>query len=115
MRQIAPAGGLLSGGYDEKTLDRLGRGVPNSRFLHLASTLQRAAAELYARSSEGGYRDGICALGALYEKGLGVRQDTDQAVKLYRLAAERGSDRAKEALRSLEGGSKKKRRWPWQK
>ncbi len=51
LRQIAPAGGLLSGGYDEKTLDRLGRGVPNSRFLHLASTLQRAAAELYASAN----------------------------------------------------------------
>ena len=31
LRQIAPAGGLLSGGYDEKTLDRLGRGVQIGR------------------------------------------------------------------------------------
>ncbi len=51
LRQIAPAGELLSGGYDNKTLDRLGKGVQNSRFLYLASTLQKAAAELYASAN----------------------------------------------------------------
>ena len=51
LRQIAPAGGLLSGGYDGKTLDRLGKGVPNTRFLYLASTLQKAAGELYASAN----------------------------------------------------------------
>ena len=50
LRKTAPKGGaaLLSGGFDAAALDRLGRGVPASRFLHLASTLQTASAELYA-------------------------------------------------------------------
>ena len=50
LQKTAPKGGaaLLSGGYDAAALDRLGKGAPASRFLHLASTLQRASAELYA-------------------------------------------------------------------
>ncbi len=50
LRKTAPEGGaaLLSGGFDAATLDRLGKAVPASRFLYLASTLQKASAELYA-------------------------------------------------------------------
>lgn len=50
LQKTAPKGGaaLLSGGYDAAALDRLGKNVPASRFLHLASTLQKASAELYA-------------------------------------------------------------------
>lgn len=50
LQKTAPKGGaaLLSGGFDAAALDRLGKGVPSSRFLHLASTLQTASAELYA-------------------------------------------------------------------
>lgn len=50
LRKTAPQGGaaLLSGGFDAAALDRLGKGVPAGRFLHLASTLQKASAELYA-------------------------------------------------------------------
>ena len=49
LRRTAPEGGaaLLSGGYDSATLDRLGKGVASNRFLYLASTLQKAAADLY--------------------------------------------------------------------
>ena len=49
LRRTAPEGGaaLLSGGYDTATLDRLGRDVSGNRFLYLASTLQKAAADLY--------------------------------------------------------------------
>ena len=49
LRRTAPEGGnvLLSGGYDSATLDGLGRDVPTNRFLYLASTLQKAAADLY--------------------------------------------------------------------
>ena len=49
LRKTAPEGGaeLLSGGYDTALLDRLGQGVPRTRFLYFASTLQKAAAELY--------------------------------------------------------------------
>jgi len=50
LRKTAPEGGaaLLSGGFDSAALDRLGKRVPAVRFLHLASTLQKASAELYA-------------------------------------------------------------------
>ena len=50
LQKTAPKGGaaLLSGGFDADTLDRLGKGVPAGRFLHLAATLQKASAELYA-------------------------------------------------------------------
>ncbi len=50
LQKTAPKGGaaLLSGGFDAAALDRLGQGVPAGRFLHLAATLQKASAELYA-------------------------------------------------------------------
>ena len=46
LRKTAPEGGaaLLSGGFDSATLDQ---DVPSNRFLYLASTLQKAAADLY--------------------------------------------------------------------
>lgn len=49
LRRTAPEGGaaLLSGGFDNATLDRLGKGVSGNRFLYLASTIQKAAADLY--------------------------------------------------------------------
>ena len=49
LRKTAPEGGaaLLSGGFDSATLDKLGKGGPANRFLYLASTLQKAAADLY--------------------------------------------------------------------
>ncbi|MBD9197172.1 MAG: DNA polymerase III subunit gamma/tau [Clostridiales bacterium] len=49
LRKTAPEGGaaLLSGGFDSATLDKLGKGNPANRFLYLASTLQKAAADLY--------------------------------------------------------------------
>ena len=49
LRKTAPEGGaaLLSGGFDSATLDKLGSGVPANRFLFLASTLQKAAGDLY--------------------------------------------------------------------
>ena len=50
LQKTAPKGGaaLLSGGYDAAALDRLGKDVPANRFLHLAATLQKASADLYA-------------------------------------------------------------------
>lgn len=53
LRRTAPEGGaaLLSGGYDNATLDRLSKDVAGSRFLYLASTLQKTTAELYYSSN----------------------------------------------------------------
>ncbi|MCI9068888.1 MAG: DNA polymerase III subunit gamma/tau, partial [Lachnospiraceae bacterium] len=50
VQKTAPSGGaaLLSGGFDTAALDRLGQKASASRFLHIASTLQGASAELYA-------------------------------------------------------------------
>ena len=50
VQKTAPKGGaaLLSGGFDAAALERMSRSVPASRFLYLASTLQKASAELYA-------------------------------------------------------------------
>ena len=50
VQKTAPKGGaaLLSGGFDTAALERMSRNVPASRFLYLASTLQKASAELYA-------------------------------------------------------------------
>jgi len=50
LRRTAPEGGaaLLSGGYDDATLDRLAKDVASSRLLHLATTLQKTSADLYA-------------------------------------------------------------------
>ena len=53
LRRTAPEGGaaLLSGGYDSATLDRLGREIPATRLIYLATTLQRATADLYYSSN----------------------------------------------------------------
>ena len=53
LRRTAPEGGaaLLSGGFDSATLDQLGREVPTGRFIYLASTLQKATADLYYSSN----------------------------------------------------------------
>ena len=49
LRKTAPEGGaaLLSGGFDSATAGQLGKDVPANRFLYLASTIQKAAADLY--------------------------------------------------------------------
>ena len=53
LRKTAPEGGaaLLSGGYDETTLDRLGKNASATRLIYLATTLQKAAADLYYSSN----------------------------------------------------------------
>lgn len=53
LRRTAPEGGaaLLSGGYDSVTLDRLGKDASANRLIYLASTLQKATAELYYSSN----------------------------------------------------------------
>ena len=53
LRRTAPEGGaaLLSGGFDAGTLDRLEKDAPSSRLLYLATTLQKATADLYYSSN----------------------------------------------------------------
>ena len=50
LRRTAPKGGeaLLSGGFDDATLERLSKDVSGSRFLYLADTLQKTTSQLYA-------------------------------------------------------------------
>ncbi len=49
LRRTAPEGGaaLLSGGYDDATLDRLGKETSAARLIYLATMLQKAGADLY--------------------------------------------------------------------
>ena len=49
LRRTAPEGGaaLLSGGYDDATLDRLGKEPSAARLIYLATMLQKAGADLY--------------------------------------------------------------------
>ena len=49
LRRTAPEGGaaLLSGGYDDATLDRLGKEASAARLIYLATMLQKAGADLY--------------------------------------------------------------------
>ncbi len=49
LRRTAPEGGavLLSGGYDNATLDRLGKETSAARLIYLATMLQKAGADLY--------------------------------------------------------------------
>jgi len=53
LRRTAPEGGaaLLSGGYDSAALDKLQKDASGSRLLYLATTLQRASADLYYSSN----------------------------------------------------------------
>lgn len=53
LRRTAPEGGaaLLSGGYDSAALDKLEKDASGSRLLYLATTLQRASADLYYSSN----------------------------------------------------------------
>ncbi len=53
LRRTAPEGGtsLLSGGFDSVTLDRLGKEAGGKRLIYLASTLQKATADLYYSSN----------------------------------------------------------------
>lgn len=49
LRKAAPKGGdaLLSGGFDGKTLARLGQGLPTARLLYLSQTVQTALGQLH--------------------------------------------------------------------
>ena len=53
LRRTAPEGGaaLLSGGYDSATLDKLGKDTSAARLIYLATTLQKATADLYYSSN----------------------------------------------------------------
>lgn len=53
IRRTAPEGGsvLLSGGYDAQTLDKLDKDLTSTRLVYMASTLQKATADLYYSSN----------------------------------------------------------------
>lgn len=53
IRRTAPEGGsvLLSGGYDAQTLDKLDGNLSSTRLVYMASTLQKATADLYYSSN----------------------------------------------------------------
>ncbi len=56
----------------------------------------------YRKAAAQGDAEGQIKLGSLYENGRGVPQDSMEAMRLYRVAAERGSLAARENLERLE-------------
>ncbi|WP_297983687.1 DNA polymerase III subunit gamma/tau [uncultured Oscillibacter sp.] len=91
LRRTAPEGGsvLLSGGYDTATLDRLGRDMPASRFLYLASTLQKAAADLYYSTNRRTDAE-LCLLRLCDESLSGDLTALDARIRRLEEAAARG-------------------------
>jgi len=64
------------------------------------TTLAKAVRTLIVASNDGSLI-GQLALGYCYEKGIGVGQSTPDAVRLYRICAQRGSQSAYESLKRL--------------
>ncbi len=91
LRRTAPEGGgaLLSGGYDTATLDRLGRAAPAGRFLYLASTLQKAAADLYYSANRRTDAE-LCLLRLCDESLSGDLTALDARIRRLEEAAARG-------------------------
>ena len=91
LRKTAPEGGgvLLSGGYDAASLDKLGRDVPAGRFLYLASTLQKASADLYYSTNRRTDAE-LCLLRLCDESLSGDLTALDARVRRLEEAAARG-------------------------
>ena len=93
LRKTAPEGGaaLLSGGFDSATLDKLGKGVPANRFLYLASTLQKAAADLYYSADRRTDAE-LCLLRLCDESLCGDQTALENRVTRLEDALERGAE-----------------------
>lgn len=91
LRRTAPEGGgaLLSGGYDMAVLDRLGKGESANRFLYLASTLQKASADLYYSTNRRTDAE-LCLLRLCDESLSGDLTGLDARVRRLEEAASRG-------------------------
>ena len=63
--------------------------------------MSRVLAWLRQSGEQGGNSESLCILGELYEKGEGVPQDMNQAIKFYKLAAEQNNENALKNLRRL--------------
>ena len=63
------------------------------------------AAKCYRKSADLGNADAEYSLGYMYAFGLGVRQDNEEALRWYRLAAANGHAKAKERLIRLQRAS----------
>ena len=91
LRKTAPEGGsvLLSGGYDAAALDGLIRDVPAKRLLYMASTLQKASADLYYSANRRTDAE-LCLLRLCDESLSGDLTALDARVRRLEEAAERG-------------------------
>lgn len=87
--------------------------------LHKDETKLSAAVSLLTSAAEAGYPSAFGVLGYLYEMGYGVQQSYNEAIKLYRLGAEKGAATAKRNLGlcyeygrgGVEASSSEARRW----
>jgi TPR repeat protein len=56
----------------------------------------------YQQAANAGHNTAMYNIGVLWEGGLGVTQDRDQAIAWYRKAAAAGNEAARAALKSLD-------------
>lgn len=84
--------------------------VSKNRYNLYVSSIQKdaeklaTAIQLLTTSAESGYAPAIEQLAYCFRNGYGVNTDTEEALKLYRMAAEKGSAPAKRELASLYEG-----------
>ena len=61
------------------------------------------AASLYMKACDGGVAAGCKRLGSLYERGVGVAEDSMRALELYDQACTAGDSEACDSARRLRG------------
>ena len=72
----------------------MGFGVPKS---------SKEALRLLRLASNRGHRIAPFEIGRIYERGLGVKADPGQALKWYRVSADRQYSKARNKIKELEG------------
>ena len=61
----------------------------------------QAAMELWRKEVDAGSDDALFDIGLMYAKGEGVPKDTEEALRWFRMAADRGDENAVEAINRL--------------
>ncbi|WP_298033573.1 DNA polymerase III subunit gamma/tau [uncultured Dysosmobacter sp.] len=115
LRRTAPEGGaaLLSGGYDAATLDRLGKDVSSGRFLYLASTLQKATADMYYSSNRRTDAE-LCVIRLCDESLSGDLTALESRIQRLEEAAARGQIVREAVTRSDAPAQRAGDRPPWE-
>ena len=94
------AEGEHKGGRDNGSMNLLNEGIAFMNGDGVAQDYD-AAMQRFLAADEAGNKKAARYVGLLYEQGLGVEQDVDRAIALYREAAGYGHDAASEAVERL--------------